>query len=85
MYMSDQAVILPKWFSYRGIILAKEKLDHSDTYWIMPIMIFSQVYFFLVHPLVWKTCRIADGDVWVYFKCFDQKTTGTGNCGEIHW
>jgi hypothetical protein len=50
--MSDQAVLLPKLFSYWGIILAKEQLDHSYTYWIMPIMIFRRVYFFLVHPLV---------------------------------
>ena len=26
--MSDQAVLLPKWFSNRGIILAKGQLDH---------------------------------------------------------
>ena len=49
--MSDQAVLLPKWFTHGGIILGKEQLGHLNTYWIMPIMIFSQVYFFLVHPL----------------------------------
>ena len=33
--MSDQAGILPKWFSNRGIILAKGQLDHSYTFWTM--------------------------------------------------
>ena len=33
------------------IILAKGQLDHSYTYWIMPIMIFSSVHFLLTHPL----------------------------------
>ena len=31
--MSDQAVILPKWFSHEGIILAKGPFDHSCTFW----------------------------------------------------
>ena len=33
--MSDQAVLLPKWFSHGGIILAKGHLDHSYTFWTM--------------------------------------------------
>ena len=35
-----------------GIILAKGQLDHSYTFWTMPIMIFSQVYFFSWHTLL---------------------------------
>ena len=49
--MSDQPVILPKWFSYEGILLAKGQLDHSYTFWTMPIMIFSSVANFGNHPL----------------------------------
>ena len=41
--MSDKAVILLKWFSHGGIILAKGQLGHSYTFWTMPIMIFSPV------------------------------------------
>ena len=33
--MSDQAVLLPKWFSQGGIILAKGHLDHSYPFWTM--------------------------------------------------
>ena len=33
--MSDQTVLLPKWFSHGGIILAKGQLDHSYTFWTM--------------------------------------------------
>ena len=32
-------------------------ITHILTYWIMPIMIFSRVYFFLVHPLGWHFFR----------------------------
>ena len=49
--MSDQAVLLPKWFSHGGIILAKGQLDHSYTFWTMSILIFSPVYLLLRHPL----------------------------------
>ena len=49
--MSDQAGILPKWFSNRGIILAKGQLDHSYTFWIMPILILSPVQIIRRHPL----------------------------------
>ena len=41
--MSDKAGILTKWFSKWGIILAKEQLHHSYTFWTMPILIFSPV------------------------------------------
>ena len=41
--------------------MAKEQLDHSYTYWIMPIMIFSRVHFFLAHPLM--LCIIKDDDL----------------------
>ena len=33
--MSDQAVLLLKWFSYEGIILAKGQLVNSYTFWTM--------------------------------------------------
>ena len=35
-----------------GIILAKEQLDHSYTFWTMPILIFSPVQIIMGHPLV---------------------------------
>ena len=50
--MSDQAGILPKWFSNRGIILAKGQLDHSYTFWTMSILIFSPVQIIMEHPIV---------------------------------
>ena len=31
-YMSDQAVLLPKWCTPRGIILAKGQVGHSYTF-----------------------------------------------------
>ena len=37
--MSDQAVILPKWSSHETVILAKEQLDHSYTFWNILIFI----------------------------------------------
>ena len=40
-----------------GHILAKGQLDHSCTFWTMPIMIFSPVNIILGHPLdrkAWK-------------------------------
>ena len=49
--MSDQAGILPKWFSDGGIILEKEQLDHSYNFWTMPILIFSPVQIIMGHPL----------------------------------
>ena len=30
--MSDQTVLLPKWFSHEGIILAKAQFDHLYTF-----------------------------------------------------
>ena len=39
--MSDQAGILPKWFSNWGIILAEGQLGHSYTFWTMLILIYS--------------------------------------------
>ena len=41
--MSDQSVLLPKWFTHGGITLAKEQLGHSYTFWTMTILIFSPV------------------------------------------
>ena len=35
------------WTGLEWIILRKGQLDHSYTFWTMPIMIFSPVYFFL--------------------------------------
>ena len=60
--MSDQTVLLPKWTLYGTIILAKGQFDHSYIYWIMPIMIFSRVQFFLVHPLylIWYVSPVAN-------------------------
>ena len=50
--MSDQAGILPKWFSSQGIILAKGQLNHSYTFWTMPILMFSPVQIIITHPLL---------------------------------
>ena len=41
---------MSKWFSHGGIILEKGQLYHSYTFWTMPIMILSQVYFFFGAP-----------------------------------
>ena len=41
--MNDQGVLLPKWFTHRGITLAKGQLGHTYTFWTMPILIFSSV------------------------------------------
>ena len=41
--MSDQSVLLPKWFSHGGITLAKQKLRHPYSFWTMTILIFSPV------------------------------------------
>ena len=56
--MSDKAVILPKWSPNGRIILAKGQLDHSYTFWTMPIMIFSPVYFFFGTPSISMVARI---------------------------
>ena len=40
--MSHEADILPNWFSYKGIILAKGELNHLYTIWTMLMRIFSQ-------------------------------------------
>ena len=50
--MSDATVLLSKWFSNGGIFLAKGQLDHSYTFWTMPILIFSLGANFGHHPLV---------------------------------
>ena len=41
--MSDQAVLLPNWFTHGGITLAKGQLGHSYNFWTMSILIFSPV------------------------------------------
>ena len=38
--MSDQAVILPKWLTHGGIILAKGQLDHLYSFWTIPNLIY---------------------------------------------
>ena len=40
-----------KWFSHRGIILAKGQLDNSYTFWTMSILIFSPVQIITRHRL----------------------------------
>ena len=45
--MGDQADILRKWLS----LLAKGQLNHSYSFWTMPILLFSLVYLILKHPL----------------------------------
>ena len=55
--MSDEAVLLPTWLSHQGTKLAKEQLHHSYTFWAMPILIFSPVYFFLRHPILHIKCK----------------------------
>ena len=53
IHKNDQAVILPKWYHYEYIILAKGQLGHSCAFWKMPIMIFSLVSNFGDQSLVW--------------------------------
>ena len=50
--MSDKPVLLPKWSPNWRIILVKEQVDHSYTFWTMPIMIFSPGANFCNHPLI---------------------------------
>ena len=50
--MSDQAVLFPKWFSKKRIILSKGQFDHSYTFWTMPVRIFSPGATFGNHPFV---------------------------------
>ena len=60
--MSDQAVLLLKWCTHRGINLVKGQLGHSYTFWTMPVMIFSLLSNSSHHPLFQhvQTClRIA--------------------------
>ena len=59
--MSDQAVLLTKWSPNWRIILAKGQLDHTLTFWTMPILIFDPVYLLLRHPLVWRFCIFPKG------------------------
>ena len=49
--MSDQAVLLPKWFSHGGIILAKGQFDHSYPFWTLSILVFISVANLMHHPL----------------------------------
>ena len=53
--MSYETVLLPKWLSHQGIILAKEQFHNSYTFWAMPILIFGPVYLFMRHPLYFFT------------------------------
>ena len=50
--MSDQSVLLPKWFTHVRITLAKGQLGHSFTFLTMFIMIFCLVSNSSNHPLV---------------------------------
>ena len=63
--MSDQAGILPKWFSNGGIILAKGQLNHTYAFWTMPIMKFSQVQIIMRHPLFLYLQAIQDYPVFM--------------------
>ena len=49
--VSDQAVLLPKWFPNLRIILSKYQLGHSFTFWTMPILMFSPVQIIMGHRL----------------------------------
>ena len=49
--MSYETVLLPKWLSHQGRILAKEQFHNSYTIWAMPILIFSPVQIIMTHPL----------------------------------
>ena len=66
--------ILPKWFANWGIIWAKGQLDHSYTFWTMPILIFSPVQIIMRHPLPRfcelcsiKPCYLAG---WILVECY---------------
>ena len=48
------------------MILAKGQLDHSYTFWIMPIYKFGPVYFISPHPLeVWQRGSPIEQDNWL--------------------
>ena len=49
--MSYETVLLPKWLSHQGRILAKEQFYNSYTFWAIPILIFSPVQIIMTHPL----------------------------------
>ena len=49
--MSDITVLLQKWFSNRGIFLAKGQFDHSYTFWTLYILVFIPVANLMHHPL----------------------------------
>ena len=49
--MSYETVLLPKWLSHQGRILAKEQFHNSYTFWARPILIFSPVQIIISHPL----------------------------------
>ena len=53
-YVSDQAILSPKWSPDRRINLAKYQLGHSYTFWTMPILIFSPVQIIMRHPLAYS-------------------------------
>ena len=79
--MSDQAVLFPKWFFQGGTILAKGQLYHSYTFWTMPIMIFSPVYFFsghTLHKLFCQNSRFSFVVCWVIWCILLAFTSNTG-------
>ena len=46
-YTSDQALLLPKWFTHKGITLAKGQLGHSYTFWTMSILTLRVHYMYV--------------------------------------
>ena len=50
--MSYETVLLPKWLSYQGRILAKEQFHNSYTFWAMSILIFSPVQIIMRHSIL---------------------------------
>ena len=60
--MSDQGVFLLKWPPNWRIILAKEQLGHSYTFWTMPTMILSPVSNFGDQSLclIWYIKQVAN-------------------------
>ena len=80
--MSDQTVLLPKWSTPRGNILAKGQLGYFHTFWTMPVMIFSPVANFGGHPLVRTiihAIKVIDKIIYLFhnavglFLCFEIK------------
>ena len=71
--MSYEPVLLPKFSPDGTILLAKEQVHNSYTFWAMPFLIFSPVQIIISHPLsklIWRFCQILgpSQNIWTLYK-----------------